>query len=86
MKELERRVAVAEEGEEKKKMDKDLTFKRANKEFAYAKLVRIYQCHPSNRHTKQLVYTYVLASTSRCGLWLPWQCRTCTTCNNHQSD
>ena len=48
MLELERRVAAAEEGEEKKKMDKELTFKRANRELAGAKYVRIYQCHPSN--------------------------------------
>ena len=40
MGELALRVAAAE-GEEKKKIDKDLTFRRANKELAYAKLVRI---------------------------------------------
>ena len=43
------RVAAAEEGEEKKKMEKELNFKRANKELALAKYVRIYQCHPSNK-------------------------------------
>ena len=41
MKELKRRVAAAEEGEEKK-MDKDLKIKVANKLLAEAKWVRIY--------------------------------------------
>ena len=41
MLELERRVAAAEEGEEKKKMDKDLTLKRAKRNLAEAKQVRI---------------------------------------------
>ena len=41
MKKLERRVAAAEEGEEKKKMDKDLKIKTAKRNFANAKQVHI---------------------------------------------
>ena len=41
MRELERRVAAAEEGEEKKKMDKDLTLKAAKRNLADAKYVRV---------------------------------------------
>ena len=48
MRELERRVAAAEEDEEKKKMGKDLTLKTAKRELADAKHVRIYQCYHSN--------------------------------------
>ena len=55
--ELERRVAAAEEGEEKKKIVKDLTLKRANTELAKAKSVRIYQCHPSNKYADSCLDT-----------------------------
>ena len=41
MEELERRVAAAEEGEEKKKMDKDLKIKTAKTTLASAKHVRV---------------------------------------------
>ena len=41
MKELERRVAAAEEGEEKKKMDKDLKINTAKRSLASAIHVRV---------------------------------------------
>ena len=41
MEELERRVAAAEEGEDKKKMDKDHKIKIAKRDLASAKEVRI---------------------------------------------
>ena len=44
MEELERRVTAAEEGEEKKKMDKDLTLKRAKRNLADAKRVCMQMC------------------------------------------